>query len=291
MRSLILFIFFVFSSPFLVAESCFFPSEKDDLVQSVSGESKKIAICYWGLTRSTKKIAYTHYKNLFDVLSKYSVKYSVFMHTWKTQEKQRVWDVEVDVPIDYEEYQLLNPDFYQIDDQDEFTNQLEFGKYYYKWDDDPYSRINLLLAKQGKQLWLPIKGRKLVKNLILNHLCALESLKRVTEMVENSGTEYDLIMYIRPDAKLNNKIPIENILKIQDLDIVIPDFDHCGGYNDRFAVLNFKTAPLYGKRIKGLAAYKKAQGYFYSEDYLKYVCDSNHLNVIPIPFHFDLIRP
>lgn len=243
-------------------------------------KEKRIAICYWGLTRSTKKVYASHYKHLFDILTNKGFKYDVFMHTWNTKSKQRIWNKEIDQPIDYDEYKLLNPKFYRIDDQDEFTDNLEFDKYFYDGIDG-----NLENPDNGD--WWP----ELSEKLILNHLCALESLKRVTEMVESSRKKYDLVMYVRPDVRLKNKFPTNVFSKVVDGDIIIPDFDHYSGYNDRFAVLNFKTASLYGKRIDGLAEFRRSKGHITSERYVKYVCDINHLNVILVPFRFDIVRP
>lgn len=49
-----------------------------------SGFEKKprVAICYWGLTRSTKKVYQTHFDKIFNVLEKNDMPHDVFMHTW-----------------------------------------------------------------------------------------------------------------------------------------------------------------------------------------------------------------
>lgn len=246
----------------------------------LANKPKKIAVCYWGLTRSTKKVYKSHFDNFFNLLTENDIQFDVFMHTWQLKDKQRVWEKEIDHPVDYEEYKLLNPTFYKIDKQDDFTDTLEFDKYFYKGNDD--SRKN-----RSRGDWPP----NIAEKLILNHLCALESLKRVTEMVESSGNAYELIVYIRPDVELTDKFPVENICNMKDFDILIPNFDHWAGYNDRFAVLTYNTAPIYGKRIQELAEFRRTQGRITSERYVKYVCDVNHLNVILINFHFNIIRP
>ena len=49
--------------------------------------------------------------------------YKKFMHTWKTKDnKQHVWDKIIENEIDHSEYELLNPDFYTIDEQEDFIN-------------------------------------------------------------------------------------------------------------------------------------------------------------------------
>ena len=260
--------------------SCIANSSNSQLVQeniNVDSPPKlKIAICYWGLTRSTKAVYKSHYEKIFDILDQHGIEYDVFMHTWRMQSKQRVNTIEIDTPIDYEEYKLLNPKYYQIDDQDLFTSSLNFDNYFYQdaWDKN----------------WIRIDGEWL-PNLILNHLCALESQKRVTEMVINSKNEYDLIMYVRPDVYISNNFPIHTLYTVNPNDILIPDFAHNEGYNDRFAVLDFQTAPIYSMRINEIIDFRKTQGRIVSEKYVKYICDYYNLNVKFIDFFFDIIRP
>lgn len=227
----------------------------------------KIAVCYWGLTRSTSMVYQSHFENFFNVLREHHISYDVFMHTWETKKKQRVWENEVTTPINYEEYKLLNPTFFRRDDQDDFTNNLDFNKYYYV----------------GHEEWEP--------NLVLNHLCALESLKRVTDMVLTSKRAYDFVIYIRPDVLLQNKLIVSDFISIKKNDIVIPDFHHWSGYNDRFAILRYESAPIYGNRIDGIVDFRQTQGCILSERYLKYTCMKNALNVILINFYFVRVRP
>lgn len=239
-------------------------------------DKPKVAVCYWGLTRSTKKVYQSHFENLYHLLKNNDIAYDVFIHTWHTKSKQRVWQKEIDIPIDYEEYKLLLPIYYQIDDQDLFTESLNFDDYFYQ---DVWNLKGDALEGE----WLP--------KLILNHLCALESQKRATDMVIASQNHYDLIMFIRPDALLLTPFPVESLYSVQDGDILIPDFAHCEGYNDRFAVLSFTTAPTYSKRIDEIISFRQTQGRIVSEKYVKYICDKYNLNAILIPFRFELVRP
>lgn len=247
-------------------------------ISTLSGFNHKprVAICYFGLTRATKKVYKSHFEQLFDVLEANQIEYDVFMHTWYLEGKQYVWSDTIDAPIDYYEYKLLKPRYYKIDSQDDFTEQLDFGKYFYEdaWQKRGDNR-------DGE--WWP--------RLILNHLCALESQKRVTDMVIETGNDYDLIMYIRPDVQLKTKFNINWFLVLQPGEIMIPNFHHFEGYNDRFAILAYETAPLYGKRIGGIADFRKNHGRIVSEKYVKFICDTNNLKTRFIPFYFDIIRP
>lgn len=236
----------------------------------------KVAVCYWGLTRSTKKVYESHFRHFFEVLDGADITYDVFMHTWETKFKQRVCDSEIDIPIDYDEYKLLHPNYYQKDNQDLFIRKLQFSDYFYE---------NVWKAKgecyEGE--WRPL--------LLFNHLCALQSLKRVTDMVLASNKSYDLVIYIRPDAQLNTPFPVHKLQGMSERDVLIADFDHFEGYNDRFAVLSYGMAPIYGKRFDHAAEYRKTEGRIVAERYLKYALDQHDLQVSFIDFRFDLVRP
>lgn len=265
-----------FCVKFLVFLACFGSVEA---LESLQFEHKtKIAVCYFGLTRSTKQVFYSHFKCLFNVFRDNNIDYDVFMHTWSLSGKQRVNNAELDIPIDYSEYKLLKPKFYKIESQDEFTDNLDFGQYFYQevWDacGEPCCR--------GEEWW---------PQLVLNHLCALESQKRVTNMVVESGNDYDLIMYVRPDVFFKNKLNLNQVLDLKPNEILIPNFEHNEGYNDRFAILKYETAPIYGKRIDQIAKFRKEKGRIVSEKYVKYICDQNNLNVRFIELYFDIIRP
>ena len=91
----------------------------------------KVAICYWGLTRSTKHVYQTHETRVFDVLKNAGIEFDVFLHTWRTN-TNRVWDWVVDVPLDPDEFRYLGPVAYQIDDQSEFIDNLPFSDYFYE---------------------------------------------------------------------------------------------------------------------------------------------------------------
>jgi hypothetical protein len=101
-----------------------------------------------------------------------------------------VWDKVLDNQLNPKDVELLHPVMYKIEDQNVFKQSLNMDDYYYTHD-----IIN--------EWQLP---------LLENHLCALESLKRVSSLMLSSGKTYDYVMFIRPDAKITNPLPIEKIL-------------------------------------------------------------------------------
>ena len=237
---------------------------------------KRIAICYYGLTRSVKRVYRTHEERIFSKLKESGIDYDIFVHTWKIKGTQRIREKTVTIPVDYQEHKLLKPDYYTLDDQNQFLGTLALKNYFYReaW------------IKNGDSAdgeWpLP---------LLINHLCALESQKRVLLMVENSSQEYDYVMFIRPDVMIKNDIPVSSIKALEDKEILIPNFAHNEGYNDRFAVLRSAQAGLYAKRIDETIGYRQQKGRIVAEKYVKAICDKYSLRPVFIDFYFGRVRP
>lgn len=231
-----------------------------------------VCICYFGMPRSTRHVYQTHIENLHNVLKDSSINFKIFFHTWKT-ENNIVWNTNYG-PIDNEEYKFLNPDFYKIESQDEFLSTIQFDNYFDKqlydtYGDSPYSE------------WRPY--------LIKNHLCALESQKRVFNMVLENGTPFDYIIVIRPDVKILNKFDVQCLFK--NYDITILNYDNYEGLNDKFAVLPFYTANRYMCRIDEIIEFRKTMGRIVSEKYVKYIIEKYYKKVDYIDFQMVIIRP
>jgi hypothetical protein len=237
------------------------------------------AIIYFGLTRSTKKVYKSHIECIFNELKKNNLTYQTFMHTWQIKgDIQMVWDQEIPQKIDYTEYNLLEPDIYQIEQQDAFIESLNMDDFFYK-------DLWIMRGDCGEGEWRP--------GLIKNHLCALESMKRGLELVESAmhvGNKYKYIMFVRPDCWIHNELPLAQILPHSDK-INISNFDHGEGYNDRFAIMNYTNAVLYGKRINEIAEFRRENGRIVSEKYVKFIINKYNIPVNLIHFNFDIIRP
>jgi hypothetical protein len=238
-----------------------------------------VAIIYFGLTRTTKKVYESHINNIFNQFKQYNTTYKIFMHTWKTNDnKQRIWNDTISNEIDYTEYKLLDPDFYKLDNQDDYLQTLSMDQYFYQDAWDKYGDD----GANGE--WLPY--------LIRNHLCALESQKRGLEMVEDfveKGNTFKHVMFVRPDVFIHDRIPLYELLSL--CDISIPNDNHYEGYNDRFAFVKYDKAALYGKRINEVAEFRKANGRIVSEKYTKFIITKYNLSVQLINFRFEIIRP
>jgi hypothetical protein len=235
----------------------------------------KIAICYWGMTRSAKFVYNSHIQNLYNVLKENNIDYKIYMHTWKIDVSTNVIAQNItNLEIDYNEYKFLNPDIYIIENQNDFLNTIHFGSYFNKELYDTY-------GDNPQYEWKP--------QLIRNHLCALESQKRVYKLVLEDDASFDFLMFIRPDVAIANEFNI-NWLK-QDFDIMIPNTDHNEGLNDRFAIMPFNKSFKYSTRIDEIIEYRKNNGRIVSEKYIKYIIDKYYSKLKFINFIMTIIRP
>ena len=237
----------------------------------------KIAVCYFGMSRSTKIVFKSHFIFLFDVLKKNDIEYDTFIHTWKT-DCNIIWEKVIPAPNNYDECKLLNPTYFKVDNQDDFTK--DFGKTFHLYFDK-----NLFDEKgdisEGE--WLPM--------LIRNHLCALESQKRVFKMVIDTGNHYDAVMFIRPDVSLVNEFDVTSILNLDEKDIVLVNYEHGEGFNDRFCIGHPKTIGKYANRIDEIEEFRKIKGRIVSEKYVKFIVEKYNYSPKFINFRFMIVRP
>jgi len=227
----------------------------------------------------------SHVRRLFDCLKRGGMEYRTFMHSWRT-DKNRIWGEESPVPIDYTEYALLSPDVYQLDEQDMFLDTIRFADYF---DRSVYN----VYGGDTYREWRP--------ELIRNHLCALESQRRVTEMMmldaKSSGCEFDYVVYVRPDVEIHTDFDVSWLSGggggggIGVGEIAIPNREHYEGYNDRFAIVPYANSGVYGKRIEEIVEFRKERGRIVSEKFVKYIVEKYFTRVHFVDFVFTIERP
>ena len=225
----------------------------------------KIALGFWGLTRSLK---YTHESiqtNILDVLKNNNIDYTIFMHTYcvdKLYSNPRAG--EKNIKLDNNEYKLLNADIIQIDNQDEIKKVLNLEKY--RTQRDPWNT-----------------SYKTVDNFIL----ATYSKDCLCNMIRDTKIEYDYIIFLRPDVKFINKIKIEWLKIVSDNVICIPNFHlfAANRFNDRFAITNMNNYLLYGSLFNKLHNYSKKKP-LHAETYVATMLKNNKIEWITIRFFF-----
>jgi hypothetical protein len=239
-----------------------------------------IAIIYFGLTRSIKKVYQSHIRHIYQVLERNKITYKKFMHTWSMKDGiQNIADQILPQRIDYEEYKLLYPDSYKIDSEEDFLSSINMDDYFYKdvWNEKGH-------CMEGE--WIP--------KMVSNHVCMLESQKRATTMleeyIEKTGNVPKIVLFIRPDIECYTDLPLEHIV-FDNYTINLPDHSHHEGLNDQVALIHYNFLEKYGKRISELAEFRKHNGRIVGEKYIKFIIQKYNQNVHMIPFQYSIIRP
>ena len=217
---------------------------------------KKVAICFFGLTRSLKHNLPFLQKNIFDVLTKNKYAYDIYIHTYN---KEGIHNNpranEENVILDNEEYKLLNATQYQIDDEESMNDKIPME--IFKDNGDPWKNDFSSFSNFIKQLI---------------------SLYEVTTLWEPIKHEYDSVIYIRPDTVISRPLEINLIKKYEENTIYLPKFHPSGGYNDRFAFGPPDVMLIYGKRFESGLNYSLSY-LFHAETFLKHILENNKIDI------------
>lgn len=218
---------------------------------------KKIALCFWGLCRSTHTTIDSINKHVFNKLKEFDFEYNIYLHTYKIN----------DATID-NNYKLLNPDYYIIDDQNEIDLKLDLKKY--RTCGDPWLHHNSVNF-----------------SLLNNSIRALYSQKKLTELMLSQNINYDYVIFIRPDVLFYDDLKLD-YFKIQKNEIILPNF---GKYpiNDRFCICTMNVSKMYGIRFDHAYTYS-LNNKLHSETYLNYILKNNNIKKIEVNFRFSRIR-
>jgi hypothetical protein len=227
----------------------------------------RVALCFWGLTRSLKYTIDSIQSNVLDVLKKNGIQYTIFIHTYNingsyTNRRSK----EYNILLNNDECKLLNPDYIKIDDQDIIKESLNLQQY--RTMNDSYEN-----------------NYESVDNFIL----AMYSKLEVTKLVTGN---FDYYVYLRPDVRYISKLNTSDFKLANDNTICIPNFQLWGDdmkFNDRFCIANRATYIIYGSIFHSLLDYSK-QYTMNSEDiYYKYIL-ANNLSLRYINFFFNRVR-
>ena len=185
--------------------------------------AKRIAIVFFGLTRSLRNIYENLKENLFNELTKNGYIYDIFIHTYSLENPYiNPWSGESISNYDNKAYEILNPKYYLIEKQSKVEQKLNINSYC----------SNLSNWKGCANT--PEMRRYLVRNMVL----ASHSKKMVTKLFKEHKNEYDYVIITRPDQLLHTKINTNVFSFLNDRNIIIPYEHSYYGYNDRFVLLN-----------------------------------------------------
>jgi hypothetical protein len=234
----------------------------------------KIAICYYGLLRTFKKASNTH-MSLFQLLKNKNIEFDVFIHTWTGSLVNKRGNTNLHYENNLNDMQLVNPRQCIIDNQDTFLQNLNFQDYFYKHIFETYG--------EGRHLeWFP--------DLVLFHLCAIESQRRVVEMVHKSNIIYDKIVMLRPDIQFLEEFPVKFLYDMTPKRVYLPSHDLGEGYNDMVGIFNASEIDPYVNRMSKAKEYRATVGRIVAEKYSKHSLDENNYSVNLISMPFRILR-
>jgi len=227
----------------------------------------KIALLFWGLTRSLKYTINSIKTNIFKPLIDSNIDYDIFLHTFYfdglfTNKRTN----EFNIKLDFEEYKLLNPNYYLIENQDKVKKKINLDEY------------------KSKKLCY---DNQTMNNLILS----LYSLKQVTKLLKYNKNKYQFCIFLRPDMNYFQKFNINWLKKINNSQTgLVPIFQAPrNSYNDRFFIGSYKISLKYGFIFNDLLKYSKKNKVIAE----KFLFDCFNINIFVIKkinFCFQRIR-
>lgn len=213
----------------------------------------KIALCFWGVTRSLK---YTHSsidKNILQVLKDNNINYHIFMHTYKLDRINGPRMGEKNIRVDFDEYKLLcsdeNPHTFKYHIQHKIEKKLNCEQYYTQpdpWNNNYQSAKYFILSQFSK--------------------------KQATIMMKKSRVEFDAVVFLRPDVQYIDPFPVDHLNQLDDETCFFPNWHLYGcRVNDRFQITSKKFAGRLGMSFDMLLAYSKTN-VIHSESFMNHIC-------------------
>ena len=187
---------------------------------------KKIAIAFFGITRSLRHTMPSIARNIFEPARQLG-DVTTYAHFFDVANVTNVRSGETSV-ADPEEYKLLNADWVQFSQPNSILNDTDFDaikQFGDHWGDDFASASNLI-----HQLY---------------------SLKTVaTRALQDKP---DIVIFCRPDLRYNDSFHagLQTAITTRDPALILPYWQrHKGGLNDRFAIcVGDKAVTAYGCRL------------------------------------------
>ena len=242
--------------------------------------SPRIAVGFFGISRSLEFVMPTLQRHLFDVLDRSHITYDVLTSTNAATEtvNTRAGQGGVTGGIDQFDVSNLEPCLISLSDQ-ELVRLHEWVLFAHAHGIPLDSNFEHNTTKYAhldefKDNMVSIK----------NLLCAYHSMNVLLEMIEAHQVihkfTYDAVFILRPDTALLRDIDLPqhmDKIKQEPLSIWIPGFQLWGGYNDRAAFGSLTAISVYlkrGKTYRDSPVFHRA-----AERLVKNVLDANNITV------------
>jgi hypothetical protein len=226
----------------------------------------RVAIAFYGITRSLRYTYHSIYENVIEPLRSTS-DVRVYGHFYNIKNIINVRSGEL-CEADSSEYKLIDFDSLLIEEPEECLDRFDLSNIFRA--KDPYC-----------------DDFKSISNL----LHQLNSLDKVTALIANKW-EPDIVIFLRPDLIYHDSL-FEAVSVIKDFSlnaIYLPRWQSWGGYNDRFAICTRKSYVAYGKRGCLVNEYIGFGKLLYSELFLRYALNKSKVNVYGLQLEASRVR-
>lgn len=226
----------------------------------------RIALCFWGLQRSTQYTYKSIYSCILLPLKQKNIQVDIYVHSTTVTHYVNYRSKETITPSPHL-WKFLKPNFKKIESQEEVDQRLHLEDY--RTFGCPWNSPHC----------------QTLDNLVRS----LYSLKEVTLLMEQQNINYDFVMYCRPDVIFQTRFSPSFLSKGKNHDsIVLVDF---GKYpvNDRFALCRPNIAHIYGFRFDKALDYSRHFP-LHSENFLHHILTSHQIRIEEIHFVFYRVR-
>ena len=228
----------------------------------------KVALCFWGLTRSLKYTLQSIQDQIIGPLKKAGIEYKIFLHTFSFRsEYHNPRAHETGIKLNFQEYKLLEPDYFMIEDQDEVKKRLNLEQYRTK--EDPWSN-----------------GYSSLDNFI----CAMYSKKQIGVMIQKSGQVFDNFIFLRPDVLFLNPLSTHYLLTVRDNKVYCPHFHLFPDFNDRFFICSREHVYTYTQLFDDMLTFSRHAPLHSERFQYAMLTQKYQLIVVYMDIHFNRIR-
>ena len=235
---------------------------------------KKVALCYWGIARSTDFTIESIERNIWKPLEDANIEYTTFVHTFSvnkpyTNSRASEWNIHLKNDI----WKMLLPDHYIVENQEDIDKILDFKKYRSHGDPWEVEQVSMYQKYSTHD----------------NLIRALYSLSKVTNLWKPMASTFDAVIYLRPDVRFISPLNVEWIHECRRGNIYAPNFHLVDDWNDRFAIGKPADMILYGSRFQDAYQYSLYKP-LHSEGFLSEYMKKHKIKPTHIFFLFRRIR-
>ena len=208
-----------------------------------------IAVCFFGLVKNFSEVSHSVQNHIFNVLKSQNITYDIFAHTFNLtiysnshnkENTSKIVPHSLQHILSIGDNAILYEDVEAADRMFDLRELLKNG--------DPWGNKGLSLRMLVRQFY---------------------SLRRVTDLWQQSGRAYDFCLYLRPDLFFISDLDLPQMRpRLNESTIATPGWAKWRGLNDRLAFGVPSVMAAYGRRADALRDYVASGRRPHAEEFL-----------------------